>query len=167
LSSTTDSTMRAALSASEKVAVTCSTVPAPGASEGAVLLARTVMIGVPVATLDCTTTLPPKIGCSAVRSAVTPTASVIRPLPVLTARRARPPCPRCCSGGAPRPGSSRHQLGEHGGLRAGQEAVELLGLADVDLLGAVRADLLGAADAPLPSTTADGVPSSRASVSSS
>ena len=80
--------MRAAVSAPEKVAVTCSTVPAAGDSVGAVLLARTVMIGVPVATLDCTTTLPPKIGCSAVRSAVTPTASVMSPLPVLTASRA-------------------------------------------------------------------------------
>ncbi len=88
MSSTTDSTTLAALSASEKVALTCSTVPAAGASDGAVELARTVMIGVPVATLDETTTLPPKIGCSATRSAVTPTASVIRPLPVLTARRA-------------------------------------------------------------------------------
>jgi hypothetical protein len=63
-------------------------VPAAGDSDGAVEFARTAMIGMPAATLDDTTTAPPKIGCSATRSAVTPTASVIRPLPILMASRA-------------------------------------------------------------------------------
>jgi hypothetical protein len=98
LSSATDSTIRAPRSEAENSAVTCSTVPAAGACEGVVLLARTVMIGVPVATLDCTTTLPPKTGCSAVRSGRTPTASVISPLPVLMARRAATSLPSALLG---------------------------------------------------------------------
>jgi hypothetical protein len=58
----------AAVSVSENVALICSTVPAPADSVGAVLFGRTVMIGVPVATLLCTVTLPPKMGCSATSS---------------------------------------------------------------------------------------------------
>ena len=88
LASTTRSTTCAPRSASVKVSDSCSTAPAPACSTGAVELGRTVMMGVPVATVDCTATAPPKICCSATSSGVTPTASVSRPLPVFTASRA-------------------------------------------------------------------------------
>ena len=45
------------------------------------------MIGVPVLIFEVTTIAPPKIGCVAVSSPSTAVASVIRPEPVLTARR--------------------------------------------------------------------------------
>jgi hypothetical protein len=135
--------MRAALSASEKVAVTSWTVPAAGDSDGAVLLARTVMIGVPVATFDCTTTLPPKIGCSAVRSAVTPDG---------VGDQAAAGLDREAGGDLLALGVAREQhRGGAGGRRRAAPApspwgdevgVELLRLADVDLLGAVGGELL-------------------------
>src|SRR5664280_2692964 len=54
---------------------------------GAVELGRTVKIGVPACTVDCTMVEPPKIDCVATRSAETATASVMIPDPVLTAVR--------------------------------------------------------------------------------
>ncbi len=58
-----------------------------GRGSGVIAFGRTVMIGVPVLTLDFTTIAPPKIDCSATRPSPMPTASVISPEPVLTASR--------------------------------------------------------------------------------
>ena len=70
---------------------TASTAAAAGEASAATEFGRTAMIGVPVFTVEWTVTAPPKFGCSrhrrAVAPAVTSTASVSTPDPVLTASR--------------------------------------------------------------------------------
>ena len=60
---------------------------APAAASGATLLGRTVKMGVPLVTLECTTVEPPNTLWVATRSADTATASVMTPEFVRTARR--------------------------------------------------------------------------------
>ena len=57
---------------------------------------RTVIIGVPWETFECTVVEPPKTNCVAVISAETSTASVIMPEPDLTAVRAATSLPNAC-----------------------------------------------------------------------
>ena len=96
--SSTRSRTLARLAASESVTETCSSAGCAAEGSGAVELGRMVMIGVPVATLDLTIHAPPKIGCSQTRSALTPTASVMTPPPVLTASRAATSLPSALQG---------------------------------------------------------------------
>jgi hypothetical protein len=86
-SSVTRSTIFAAVAEALSATVTSLRAPAAGAASGAVELGRTVMIGVPLVTFDCTMVEPPKIDCVATRSALTPTASVITPLSGLDRQR--------------------------------------------------------------------------------
>ena len=88
LASTTLSTTFAPLAASDTETVRVSTSAAPVAASGGVEFGRTVMIGAPVATFDCTMVEPPKIDWVATKPSATPTASVMMPLPVLMAVRA-------------------------------------------------------------------------------
>ncbi|CAB4655760.1 unannotated protein [freshwater metagenome] len=67
---------------------TSTRVAAPAFATGAVEFGRTVIIGVPAETFDCTTVAPPKILCVAVRSGAIPIASVMMPELVRTAKRA-------------------------------------------------------------------------------
>ena len=80
----------AALAASLSSTPAGSISAAAGAGSAATELGRTATIGVPVRTVDWTLIAPPKMDCSATRPpspAVSPTASVITPEPILTASR--------------------------------------------------------------------------------
>jgi hypothetical protein len=85
--STTRSSTRAVFAASGSVTVTASSVGDVAEGSGGTELGRTVKIGVPVDTRDVTNTLPPNTDWSAIRSGLTPTASVITPDLVFTASR--------------------------------------------------------------------------------
>src|SRR6201996_3042710 len=90
-SATTRSTTVAALAASDAEKETASTAAAPADASGEIAFGRTAMIGVPALATECTVIAPPKFGCSATGApsgpAVTLTASVSTPEPVLTASR--------------------------------------------------------------------------------
>jgi hypothetical protein len=77
---------------SEMVTANSSALPAPSTCSGAAEFGFTVMTGVPEVTLACTLKLPANTLCVVTGAPPSPawtsTASVIRPEPVLTARRA-------------------------------------------------------------------------------
>ena len=79
------------MAASDAVNGTASTAAAPGDGSAVIALGRTAMTGVPAFTVEWTVIAPPKFGCSATGApsgpAVTLTASVSTPDPVLTASR--------------------------------------------------------------------------------
>ena len=67
--------------------LTSTRVVVTAAGTGGVEFGRTVKIGVPLVTLECTTVLPPKTLCVAMPSAEIPIASVITPELILIAKR--------------------------------------------------------------------------------
>ena len=74
---------------------------AAGAASGATELPRTVMTGMPVVTVECTTVEPPNTDCVATiapASDCTSTASVMTPEPIFSARRAAASLPSAVDG---------------------------------------------------------------------
>ena len=119
---------------------------APAAGWAAMAPTRTVMTGVPLTTVDSTTVDPPKTLCVATSSAplpVTSTASVIRPEPRRTARRAAISLPSMVDGEQDGAGAlfGRH-LAEDLRLGAGPVVGDGFALGDVRLGDAVRAQRL-------------------------
>ena len=77
----------ALVAASDRVTATSTRAGVAGAASGATELPRTVKIGVPAVTFECTTVEPPNTDCVAVSEASMSTASVMTPESVRTARR--------------------------------------------------------------------------------
>ena len=117
--------------------VTSARLPAAGAASGAAEFGRTVMIGVPVVTFECTMVEPPKMDWVATKSSEIPTASVITPLLILIASRPAISLPSAVEVINTAAGDFGDQLREQFGLGSNHVSGEFGSIGHVDVLRAV------------------------------